>query len=152
MFEQYDPPTLSPDLPGEVAAAASSPLEISNFYSRMVTPGGIAILGPEWTLYDLMPLISLTMTEVLNLGNTYDYMPDTLSRVLYGTHDLWPLLLDLNNASCRAEFTGPNFIVVKQGSAPLLLQAFALAAARAAQATANGIPSYGDLTLHRASS
>jgi hypothetical protein len=149
MLEQYDPPTISTDLPGEVAAALLSPVEIAQFFSNVVEPGGLTIPSPTWWLEDLMPLIETEWTTVVNYGSTYDYKPDSLSKFLYGTHDLWPLLLTLNNAETRADFVGPTFTVVRTTALFNLVAAMQLAQQRAAAAFGGVAPNYGDLTIRQ---
>jgi hypothetical protein len=146
IFAQYDEPAISPDLPGEVAAAASSPIEVSNFYSLVTMPGGIRIAEPIWLLDDLVPYIQANLTTTGSYGAQYDYLPDSLSKDLYGAHDLWPLLMALNGVSAREDFVGPTFVVLRTAAAATLRQAFALAAKRAAADTAAAAPA-ADLTL-----
>lgn len=146
MLEQYDPPLAGPGILSEVDAARASPVEVAKFYSNVVEPGGLTIPSPVWYMADLMPLVREEYTQVISPGRAFDGLPDTLSKSLYGTHDLWPLLMELNHAGTRAAFVGPDFVVVRVSALFNLLAAMRLAAARAAAAPT---PAYGDLTLRQ---
>ena len=149
MFESYDVSSLSADLAADLASAAKSPVEVSQFCVPCYEPGGVLIADPELTLELVLPLIADTMTEVINVGSAYDYLPDNLSYALYGAHDLWPLLLRLNGAAIRADFVGPTFTTVRQASAGLLLDALKLARTVRALRVGSGPVAYGDLTVRK---
>ena len=146
MFRNYDS-SQAVDLLDEVALARKNPIEIGQLHARIVEPGGLTMADPEWALQPVLGLLRETATEVIAIGRQYDHLPDLLSRALYGTHDLWPLLMHLNGAGTRAEFRGPRARVVSPASGPQLLRALRFARARAQAADARGIPAAGDLTV-----
>jgi hypothetical protein len=129
-----------------IAAARSNPVEPQNLSGRVVEPGGQTMADPVSELDSLVDLYLQPFTEVRNLGDAYDLMPDRLAVDLYGSHDLAQLLLRLNRAPSRYEFRGPLITVLSPAYLQQLLDAVKLAGQLAAPSRA-APPSYGDLTL-----
>ncbi len=149
MLEGVDVNSQTADLADELAIALKSPVEIGQFCTTCVEPGGETIPDPELTLQLVLPLIEATMLATVTVGTAFDHLPDNLSFSLYGAHELWPLLLHLNKATTRSEFVGPTFTVVKQSSTGLMMDALRMARAVGASRLSAGQMVYGDLTLRK---
>ena len=138
----------SGNLVDEIEFAKRNPIEISRQHRRFVVYDTVKIDSPLW---DTEPVAALLqgMTQVVNLGAEYDYLPDKLSFVLYGTHELWPILLRLNEATHRADFRGPMIKIIGSGYLNQLLKTLEFGRKRAERADGLGIPVLGDLTIKR---
>ena len=82
-------------------------------------------------------------------GTDYDYAPDKMSFELYGTHELWPILLRLNYATHRGEFRGPELRFISPIYTGQLLIISRFGVERATRSDKTGIPDYGDLTVRK---
>jgi hypothetical protein len=142
-FSNYD--SSQPDLRDEITAAKTNPLEPGRQY-RTFAIGGVAMKDPEWEMEPLAPLLD-TMYAENDFGTTYDYMPDKLSHELYGTHELWLILMRINGAKHRGEFVGPVLRYIRPAYAADLLQMVRFGVTQAAVADASGIQVVDDLTV-----
>ena len=143
IFSTYD--SSQPDLVDEVAAAKTNPMEPGRQYRTFVL-GGVEMKDPEWEMGPLAPLLE-TMTDVMDFGTTYDYMPDKLSFELYGTHELWLVLLYINGAKHRGEFVGPALKYIRPAFSADLLQLIRFGVTQAAVADAAGVQVVDALTV-----
>ena len=142
MLNAYN--STKPDLRAEIAAARKNPLEVGNLHTRFrLASSGVEMADPEPAYQPLVEYLELDV-EARDLGTEYDYAPDLLSFTLYGTHDLWPLLLQLNRAPSRADFRGPVFRVLKAGAVGRILDVVKTSKRRVER---SGVPEVGDLTL-----
>ena len=146
IFSQYD--SSSADLVEEVQRSKTSILNIARQHRHFVEASGAQMSDPEW---DLAPLAALFEEKAMSadFGAKYDHMPDKMSKELYDTHELWPLLLRLNGAVDRASFKGPLLRFIRSDLAGSIVPLMRFGAARAARADALGVPDVGDLTVRR---
>jgi hypothetical protein len=139
----------SADIPEEIEKAAVNPTVVARQYAHFVQEStGLKMAEPEWCLSPLAPLLD-TMSVVGDFGNSYDYMPDKMSFELYGTHELWPILMRLNGALERSDFRGPKLMYVKQDSAGQLLDMLRFGVARAERTDEASMLTIGDLTVRK---
>ena len=134
-----------PDLREEIEAAKTNPLEPSKQHRHFISKG-IKMSDPEWDAAPLAPLLQ-TMLAERDFGSAYDYLPDKLSYDLYGTHELWQVLLRVNSAMGRHDFVGPRFKFIKESAVPTLLDILRFGATRAERENLNGIELTEDLTV-----
>ena len=143
VFSAYD--STDPNIVDEIDAAADNELVIANQF-RHYSYMGVEFSDPEWQLAPLAPLLS-EMTEERDFGDSYDYMPDKLSMDLYGTHELWPVLLYINLKFDRASFKGPTLKTIGLQYSNQLLEMLRFGKKRAAAFDEDGIPNITDLTI-----
>ena len=147
VFSQYN--SNAPDLTAEVAQAALNPLVIARQHTHFVEHQlGVMMADPEWATAPLDPLLE-TMAISADYGTDYDYAPDKMSFELYGTHELWPILLRLNYATHRGEFRGPELRFISPIYTGQLLIISRFGVERATRSDKTGIPDYGDLTVRK---
>ena len=135
----------NPDIRAEIAEAAGNPLEPGRLHSHFST-NGVEMADPEWDMSPLAPLLD-TMIEEMDFGDTYDYQPDKLSFDVYGTHELWIVLLRINGAVGRHEFRGPKLKIVKPSWASQLVDMIRFGVKRAEREDSNGVEAIGNLTV-----
>lgn len=146
VFTQYD--SSSPDLVEEIDKAATNPTVIARQYRHFVQDGSdLAISDPEWDLAPLAPLLE-EMTDEADFGTDFDYMPDKMSKELYGTHELWPVLLRINKAMTRSQFRGPRLKFIRADMSNKLLSMLRFGYTRA-EAADKAMPVVGDLTVKK---
>lgn len=145
MFESYDP--ASPDLLDEIAKAKGSIVNIGELH-QLYTLSGMSMADPEWTLQPLLPLLE-SYTETGDFGDTYNYLPDIMSKRLYGTHELWPILMHLNGVGNRAEFVGPKIKYLRPTAGTVILNMLKFGRDRMEKINARGVPEIKDLTIRR---
>jgi hypothetical protein len=146
VFTQYD--SSSPDLVEEIDKAATNPTVIARQHRHFVQSGtDLTMSDPEWDLTPLAPLLD-EMTDEADFGTDYDYMPDKMSWELYGTHELWPVLLRLNKAMTRAQFRGPRLKFIRADMSNKLLSMLRFGINRA-EAADKSMPVVGDLTVKK---
>ena len=104
MLTAFD--SVKPDLLDGIKHAKTNPIEIANQSFTFVDSNGFAMTDPEFALQPFEGSLEASIAES-NFGTVYDHLPDAMSFALYGTHDLWYLLMRLNGASVRGEFRGP---------------------------------------------
>lgn len=134
-----------PDIRAEITEAATNPLEPGRQHSHF-SIGGVEIADPEWDMTPLAPLLD-TMIEELDFGDTYDYQPDKLSFDVYGTHELWVVLLRINGAAGRHEFRGPKLKIIKPSWTSQLVDMIRFGVKRSEREDANGVEAIGNLTV-----
>ena len=135
----------NPDIRDEIAAATSNPLEPGRQHSHF-TIGGVTMADPEWDLAPLAPLLE-TMTEEIDFGDKYDFQPDKLSFDIYGTHELWVVLLRINGAAGRHEFRGPKLKIIRPTWIGQLVDMLRFGVKRAEREDINGVEVIGNLTV-----
>lgn len=145
MFDSYDPS--SPDLLDEIKKAKGSIVNIGELH-RLYTLAGMEMADPEWTLQPVLPLLDQYI-ETGEFGDTYNYLPDIMSKKLYGTHELWPLLMHINGVANRADFVGPKIKYFRPTAGTVILSALKFARDRMEKANAKEIPEVADLTIRR---
>ena len=148
VFSQYN--SDAPDLIVEVQEAKSNPLVVSRQYRVFSDTRytDLLIADPEIATKPLEPYFK-EMTTQMDFGTDYDYMPDKMSFELYGTHELWPLLLNLNGATHRGEFKGPTLKYISPLHIGALLSIFKFGVKRATEDNEVNIPQYTDLTVKK---
>lgn len=144
-LDQYD--INNADILDDIAAAPKNPLEPSRLFAKVIEPGGMIMASPEWSLGPVASYLE-TMLDTTDFGNQYDCMPDKMSKELYGTHELWMLLMHVNNVANRADFRGPVLRYVRAYSIPLLLSVLKIGRDRATEETARH-STFGDLTIRK---
>lgn len=142
-FDNYD--SSQADLVDEIASAKTNPLEPGRQYATFVA-SGVEMSDPMWEMAPLAPLLD-TMTDQADFGEQYDYLPDKMSKELYGTHELWLILMYINGAKNRGEFRGPTLKFIRGGQTNQLLQMIRFGVTNAAVADAGGIEVVEDLTV-----
>lgn len=140
MLNSYD--SADVDLVKEVENAQENPLEVGNI-TRYFTMGDSIISDPEWTIE---PFIGLIMQYVTtgDFGTTFDYLPDNFSYKLYGTHDLWPLMLRINQCMTRSDFVGPTFKYIRADAIGEVIEIIRVGNSRAESGT---MPEFKDRTI-----
>ena len=142
MLEAFD--SVKPDLIDGIKHARTNPIEIANMSSSFVDTGGFVMADPEFALQPYEGFLEASIAES-DFGTLYDHLPDVMSFALYGTHDLWYLLMRLNGASVRGEFRGPVLRFYQPGVVSgILMTAMKQAKRRVASAP---VPQMEDLTL-----
>ena len=140
-------PSSAVSIADEVALGKDAPVDPGNLHRTFVEPGGMPMADPEWDVERFMPLIE-GKTERVTIGRQFDHLPDNLSFQLYGTYDLWPLLMRLNGALTRADFVGPDFVVVRASQVGVVMDAYKKARQTVVKLReAGSIPAHGDLTV-----
>ena len=134
-----------PDLREEIADAKTNIMEPGHQHRRF-SMNGVEYSDPEWEAMLFHPLLE-TMIQSADFGDKYDYLPDKLSLDIYGTNELWTLILRVNGFAARHEFRGPRLKFVDPTRAPTLLEVYRFGAKRAAAADAGGIEDVADLTV-----
>ena len=134
-----------PDLRDEIAAAKNNPLEPGKQHHHFAT-AGVTMADPEWDTSPLAPLLDTLLLEA-EFGVQYNHLPDKLSFDLYGTSELWLLLLKANNALGRHDFVGPKFKYFSQDRVATLLAVLRFGQERGDRDDANGIEAVDDLTV-----
>jgi hypothetical protein len=109
------------DILEEYTNNKDSTIEIMNHQKKIIDEYGRQFSNPRFEFDDMFSLIKESMIETINGGNEFISRPEQLSFALYNTHDLWYLLLRLNNCLSRKDFKGPLFKVIKNSSIPDLL-------------------------------
>jgi hypothetical protein len=145
MAIQIDNPILRASIERDIEGGESSIAEPGKLSALIRTSDGYLMADPEWELERYMPLIS-ELSELYEFGHSYDYMPENLSYKLYGSYDLWGLLMKLNGITTRSEFIGPTFTVVRPESVGMLIMIL-MRARRTALAQSKKKIQYGDLTI-----
>ena len=136
----------SADILEEIEKASENPTVVSRQFSHFVqAETGLTMVDPEWCLAPLAPFLD-EMSFTGDFGTTYDHLPDKMSFEIYGTHELWPLLLKMNGATGRHNFRGPKLRYVRSEYAPRLLEMLRFGLARAERIDASK-PVVGDLTV-----
>ena len=143
ILSQYD--SSSPDLVEEIDLAAENQLVIASQY-RHYTLDGIEFADPQWDMAPLAPLLD-TMTSTSDFGTKYDYLPDKMSKELYGTHEMWPILLLLNKAKDRSAFRGPKLKFISPEFINQFLDMVRFGRKRALAADEIGKTAITDLTI-----
>jgi hypothetical protein len=143
ILSQFD--TNKPDIVDEIEASADNQLVISRQYKHY-SINGVQFADPQWDLEPLQDLL-VTMSKTSDFGTKYDYMPDKMSFDIYGTHELWPILLKLNNATDRSKFVGPKLVYIGTEYATQLVEMLKFGLKRAEAADAIRIPVISDLTI-----
>ena len=116
---------------GEYDLMKDSPILVSRLFSSYaMKDGSIAISDPAWELGIYERLINDDMMEEVNVNDSYNYLPDKLSHELYGTSEMWPILLKINKARSRMEFIGPKIKIIKAEKLNDLLKIFSIARER----------------------
>jgi hypothetical protein len=133
------------DLRDEIAAAKSNPLVPSRQHHHF-TSYGTLMADPEWDTGPLAPLLE-TILQESDFGDQYNHLPDKLSQDLYGTGELWLLLLKVNSAMGRHDFVGPRLKYFARESVGTLLQILRFGQERADRDDASGIEAVTDLTV-----
>ena len=137
----------SPELRAEIKESAKNPTVIARQYGHFLQAGtGLLMSDPEWCLAPLAPLLD-GMAEEKDFGTAYDYMPDRMSYELYGTHELWPILLRLNGAEGRHAFVGPRLRYIRADSIGRFLEMLRFGVARAERADSRPPLEAGNLTV-----
>lgn len=144
MLESFD--STKPGIADSVAHAKKNLAEIGNQSPLIREPGGYTMQSPVWPLTALSGVIEDSIVTI-DRGSMYDYLPEGLSRELYGTVDLWYILLRLNGAMTRGQFRGPTFRVYKSETASgILLDVVKRGASRSRTTQLNPVE---DLTIRR---
>lgn len=142
MLQAFD--SVKPDLREGIKHAKTNPIEIGNQSAEFVSPDGFVMADPEFALQPFEGFLEASVTEG-NFGTMYDHLPDAMSLALYGTHDLWYLLMRLNGAASRGDFRGPTLRFYRpEAAAGVLLDALKQVRRRIASAPSQRA---GDLAL-----
>jgi hypothetical protein len=135
-----------PDLVDSQVHAASNPLEISHQCARFLDPAGVEMFDPEMAVAPFDGALEVQIDEA-DFGTKYDCLPEALCFDLYGTHDLWYMLMRINGATTRSEFVGPRLKFYRAvSSSGTLLDALKLAKRRV---DATPVLAAEDLTIKR---
>lgn len=147
IYTQYN--SNSPDIVEEIEEAAENQMVIARQHRHFIDySSGELMSDPEWDLAPLAPLLEGMMEED-TFGTVYDYLPDKFSFDMYGTHELWPIIMRANGATDRSQFRGPMIRFMTPTKTMNLLPMLRFGLARAQRADDLGPPRLGDLTVRK---
>jgi hypothetical protein len=144
ILSQYN--SSATDLPQEIKFSKTNLLENSKQSTKIQLDDNITMLNPEWNLPILSSLIN-EMVKTENFNTKYDYLPDKLSFDMYGTHELWQILMHINGANTRIEFIGPELKFIDTWYIPRLLDILKFGRNRVEKSNLNTILRYQNLTI-----
>lgn len=132
------------DIIEEYQLAKNSIIEVQSHQKKIIDEMGNTFKNPQFQFDPFLDLIKETMLLKVNGNHEFDYKPEHLSYTLYGSHDLWYLLLRLNGCMSRNDFIGPIFNVIKMENINDVLNIL-----RSSQRTVekSSIYEYKDLTI-----
>ena len=136
------------DIVDDIESAKTNPVVIARQHRHFVqAETGATMSDPEWDLAPLAPLLE-EMADEADFGSDYDMLPDKMSKELYDTHELWPVLMRLNKVATRHDFRGPRLRFIRPDLAGKLLAMLRFGITRAETADAS-IPRVGNLTVRK---
>lgn len=143
----FDYRSSRPSLREERDLGLANPLDLGRTFPVLTAPGGRQVGGYASTFERYVPLVRERWTKVFEAGDDrYRHWPERLSFDLYGTEDLWYLLMRLNYALTRFDFVGPRFTTVDVNHVGKLLDVCRKSQKDAADRGAMQL-NYRDLTL-----
>lgn len=101
------------DLKEQVNAYVKNIYDCNNIHGRFINHEGYEITNPESELDKFSAFLEqYIITVEMDDYDPFKYKPDYMAKSLYDTHDLWFLLLKINNCRDRMEFTGPKYRII----------------------------------------
>ena len=131
------------DIADDVKVMLDCPFEPGGLASPVIIEGGIVVGCPGWEWDDYWELIT-DVSELMEIALVHSQRPENLSRAMYGTAELWPILLRLNGCETRADFRGPVLRVIRRESLYIVFDILNKVKARA---LARSAYVYEDLTI-----
>jgi len=104
----------TPDVAEGVALSKGNPITISSL-SELLSVDGVLMLAPNSAVEDYMDYIMENAVE-MDLPEELWYRPEALAESLYGTPDLFYLVMLMNGASSAADFKMAKVKVLDPGS------------------------------------
>jgi hypothetical protein len=101
MYKQYNS-SANAEMSKCIAASKSNPITIANL-SELYIYDNIAVYAPESVVEDYMPHIEENLIE-MTLPESLHFRPEALSESLYGTPDLFYVLMLVNGCSSVTNF------------------------------------------------
>jgi hypothetical protein len=105
MYSQYNS-SAGAELQSCITASKGNPLTIANL-SELLIVDGIPVYSPNSVIEDYMGYIMENLIDIA-LPDELQFRPESLSESLYGTPDLWYLLMLINGKSSVTDFYGPS--------------------------------------------
>jgi hypothetical protein len=104
----------TPDLAEGIARSKTNPITIAALSGKVVY-GGVEVVSPSSILDDFMEHI---MSEAVDMAlpEAFWYRPEALAETLYGTPDLFHLVMAMNGVGTVTEFRMDSVKVLAPGS------------------------------------
>lgn len=134
-------------IPEDIEQAKTNRLVIGRHHTHFIeSQSGMKMSSPEWTFKPFAGMLDLIQLRA-DFGTEYDYVPDKMSFELYGTHELWPLLLHINGVTDRSMFRGPTLQYIDPVYKSTIEGMMHFSLIRAERSDKLGIPDLGNLTV-----
>lgn len=128
-----------------IAHAKTNKLVVSNASFKMIMDG-VKVQQPETIFVDFMELLKENTIEV-ELPNSYQYRPEDLSKLVYGTNDLWYIIMYLNECTTFRDFTGSKVKILNPARISLINDVIETRFKKLTD-NHNNPPVIDDLTIH----
>jgi uncharacterized Fe-S cluster protein YjdI len=119
-LSRYDSSSTFNNIDDSIKDALKNKLEIANNTTR-VNVNGKMIIGEGHIFKEYKNLIFGNLEEI-PLEPKYHYRPERLSKDIYGTVDLWYLLLWVNQMTMNQQFVGSKIKVINDQGINLIIR------------------------------